>query len=277
MAVTFAFSWALLAAAILRLVLAHSHCYIPSRPFPSPLLRPDDDTLVSLLKELEAEISIEGWSDGPCYSQPFDANITSFAVEITSAEKTLWGHYHTAPFLGNYTDSEPTRVNPSTAFRIASISKVFTVLAVLLEEKAGRLNVRHPVTKYISELAQDEDDGGIRWEDITLESLASQLSGIPRECKVLREADRIKPLTFYEDGQDDLTDKLADEDWGFDDPVAIGLPPIHDKETAECGTNRQTARPCPRKGNSARFIFHKSRNPGLKSANSARTYQRLQT
>ena len=262
MAVVVTLPWALLMSIVIRFASAYSHCYIPSRPYPAPVLRPSDDPLISLLKELNAEIDVEGWSDGPCFSHPFDANITSFAVEITSAEQSLWGHYHTAPFLGNYTDSEPTPVNANTAFRIASISKIFTVLAMLLKEKAGHLNMRDSIMKYIPDLAQDEDDDGTRWEDITLESLASQLSGIPRECEFPQEGDLMHPPTLYVDGQDDLTDKLADEDWGFGDPVGIGLPPIQDNETAQCGTNRQTARPCSRKGNLASFICHEPRKPG---------------
>ena len=58
------------------------------------------------------------------------------------------------------------------------------------------------------------------------------------------------------DGVQDLTDELADQDWGFDDPILIGLPPIHDNDTAECGINRQSGRSCSRNG--------KSSNPKIK-------------
>ena len=177
------FLLAYLVVTLLPLVLAKAHCYNPSSPFPAPLLQANNDALVSIFRDIKIEIQNAIQNVDP----PFNVNTTSFAVEVTSTEETLWGHYRTAPLLGNYTDSEPTHVNPNTAFRIASISKVFTVLAVLLEEKASRLNLRDPITKYITELANDENDGGIRWEDITLESLASQLSGIPRECGLLAE------------------------------------------------------------------------------------------
>ncbi len=164
------------------LVLTYSHCYNPSRPFPVPELQADDIALVSRFRDVETEIQNAIYSADP----PFNLSITSFTVEVTSAEQTLWGHYHTAPLLGNYTDSEPTRASLNTAFRIASISKVFTVLAVLLQEKAGYLSLRDPVTKYIAELTSNRNESGIKWEDITLESLASQLSGIPRECGLPR-------------------------------------------------------------------------------------------
>ena len=172
------FSVACLLLTFVALVSTNLHCYNPSRPFPASVLRANNNVLEPTFRDIEAELQNALNSADP----PFNMNVTSFAVEVTSAEKTLWGHYHTAPLLGNYTDSEPTRVNPNTSFRIASISKVFTVLAALLQEKKGHLSLRDPVTKYIPELANDRKDGKIMWEDITLESLASQLSGIPREC-----------------------------------------------------------------------------------------------
>lgn len=55
-------------------------------------------------------------------------------------------------------------------------------------------------------------------------------------------------LTLGIDGQSDMADELTDKDLGFDDPIAIGLPPTLDNDTAHCATNRQTAKPCSRKG-----------------------------
>lgn len=172
------FVLAYLIITLVPLVLTYSHCYNPSRPFQAPVLQADNNALASTFRDIEIALQNAMHSADP----PFNVNTTSFAIEVTSAEQTVWGYYYTAPLLGNYTDSEPTHVNPDTAFRIASISKVFTVLAVLLQERSGHLSLRDPVTKYITDLRSDENDGGIRWEDITLESLASQLSGIPREC-----------------------------------------------------------------------------------------------
>ena len=178
-------SLACLALNLVPLVLANVHCYHPSRPYPAPILQANDPRLISSFKDLEKELH-NGLQD----SNPhFNLSTTSFAVEITSTDETLWGQYHTAPLLGNYTDSEPIPVTSNTAFRIASISKVFTVLAALLEEKAGRLSLRDPVTKHVPELTNNGNDGGIMWETITLESLASQLSGIPRECRPHLETD----------------------------------------------------------------------------------------
>lgn len=145
-------------------------CVNPSNPFPPPFLQPTDETLSKLFSDLEHDFSNAG-----CEKQ-WNPNTTSFAVEITSAESTLWSTYHTASkrVSGNVTGD--------TYFRIASITKVFTVLAILLLQSDGKLTLQDPITKYIPELNQGGNMGNIEWGSITLESLASQLSGIPRDC-----------------------------------------------------------------------------------------------
>ena len=64
--------------------------------------------------------------------------------------------------------------------------KTFTVLGLLYQEKAGNLSLDDPVDKYIEELKEPQN-GTLSWKDITLRSLASQLSGIPRECVIPRK------------------------------------------------------------------------------------------
>ena len=100
---------------------------------------------------------------------------------------TLWESHHTAAYLGEYIDSEPLKeVDGDTAYAIASISKIFAVLGLLLQED---VDWRDPVTKWVPELVeggggkQEEDSGRVDWESVTLESLGSQLSGILRDCE----------------------------------------------------------------------------------------------
>ena len=146
-------------------------CVNPSNAFPHPHLYAGDGALSKLFYNLEYDLN-ESQSENQ-----WNSNTTSFAIEITSAESTLWGTYHTASkrVSGNVTGD--------TYFRIASITKVFTVLAILLQQNEGKLSLQDSVSKYIPELTQGKNEGSIQWEDISLESLASQLSGIPRECK----------------------------------------------------------------------------------------------
>lgn len=54
------------------------------------------------------------------------------------------------------------------------------MLGVLYQHAAGNLSLDDPVDQYIAELS-GPGSGVLPWKDITLRSLASQLSGIPRE------------------------------------------------------------------------------------------------
>lgn len=68
--------------------------------------------------------------------------------------------------------------SPSTVFHIASVSKQFTVFAVLLLEKEGKLSLEDDIRKYISEVP----DFG---KTITLRHLASHTSGMRDQWNLL--------------------------------------------------------------------------------------------
>ena len=66
-------------------------------------------------------------------------------------------------------------VDYNTIFRAASVTKIFTVLAVLLSEDIG-IRMGDKIGKFVEEL-----NGDGRWKDTTVGMLASQMSGAPRE------------------------------------------------------------------------------------------------
>lgn len=196
-------------------VAAIGVCYNPGPAFPPVNYVLNQTHFNRLSVKLDKVIknvldSPDGWT----------TNITSFAVQITSIKETLWSHFYTAPILGEYEDSDPTAVTGDTAFRVASISKTFTVYAVLLQHG---INLEDPVTKYIPELLEGEkDDYMVQWDQITIRSLASQLSGISRETG--------------------LSDLAVDTSL-LPDPVASGFPPIDEQDLAPCMKN-STDRAC---------------------------------
>ncbi|KAL9083558.1 MAG: hypothetical protein Q9165_008483 [Trypethelium subeluteriae] len=154
---------------------------------------------------------------------PLFANITSFSIAVTTKEELVYEFHHSAQVQGragsdvameeNLSSREqdilgsrrPEKkiVDGNTAYRIASCTKVFTVLALLLEKD---VNWDDPVTKWLPELrgpdsslanAKHGFESGleeleeeerlinhVHWESITLRSLASQLSGIARQYGV---------------------------------------------------------------------------------------------
>jgi CubicO group peptidase (beta-lactamase class C family) len=98
----------------------------------------------------------------------WNSTINSFSVMATSAEETFFTYHHTAP-MNN--ESSVQNVDGNTVYAIASITKVFTVLAVWLE---GRMNLDDPIGKYVQELNNSD------WEDVTLRLLTSQIAAVPR-------------------------------------------------------------------------------------------------
>ena len=67
-----------------------------------------------------------------------------------------------------------TSVDGDSQYRIASITKSFTILGLLYQHALGNLHLDDSIDKYIPEL-KEPDKGELPWKDITLRSLASQL------------------------------------------------------------------------------------------------------
>ncbi|OCT51495.1 beta-lactamase family protein [Cladophialophora carrionii] len=132
---------------------------------------------------------------------------SSYSVEVTSSHRTLWSTFHTARDK-NETRPGAVKVDSTSRYRIASITKVFTVLGILQLHGAGRVSLDDSVAKYVSfstgtaNSHSTANSGSIDWDKITLRTLASQLSGLPRDW-----------------AQGDLLTAP-------DDHTAMGLPPI---------------------------------------------------
>jgi CubicO group peptidase (beta-lactamase class C family) len=61
---------------------------------------------------------------------------------------------------------------PSTRFRIGSVTKQFTAMAILLLQEQGKLRVQDPICEYISGCPAS-------WKTITIQHLLTHTSGIP--------------------------------------------------------------------------------------------------
>lgn len=65
-----------------------------------------------------------------------------------------------------------TEINDSTVFSIASISKQFTAVLILLQMEQGKLDLNDKASKYIKDLQKKE------YEDITIKQLLNHTSGL---------------------------------------------------------------------------------------------------
>ena len=156
--------------------LASATCYEPSFAHPPPEYDRHHPALKDAFTHIHDVLTIA--LGDPKY------NSTSISVEITSSKESLWEFHHTA-HERNASRPDIPQVNGDALYRIASITKAFTVLGLLQQHAAGNLSLDDPLEKYISELKAPQN-GTIPWKDITLRSLASQLSGIPRERMFLQ-------------------------------------------------------------------------------------------
>lgn len=103
---------------------------------------------------------------------------TSFSIGLISLDQPdvavpAWEYHHLAPNNVNGT----RYLTRDSQYLIGSISKVITDYILL----KSRLDLDQSVVKYVPSLANDSSL--IRWENITLRQLASQLADIPPNCR----------------------------------------------------------------------------------------------
>ena len=116
-------------------------------------------------------------------------NTSTFSIGVYSAndEGLAYQKHFTDPTVAK-SDVGVHSVDADTIYRIGSTSKLFTVLGFL--SKVGYQKWYDPITLYLPEdlFAPSKLDnistGALpQWSDITIGDLASQLSGVSRDCK----------------------------------------------------------------------------------------------
>ncbi len=92
--------------------------------------------------------------------------------------------------MANYELNVPN--TPQTVFRIGSITKQFTAMAIMMLQERGKLNVNDPICKYL-------ENCPAAWQPVTIRHLLTNTSGIlsytdlPDTQKV-----SVQPSTFAE-------------------------------------------------------------------------------
>lgn len=108
------------------------------------------------------------------------SNTSSFVIDVYSAVTNTsiytYTHEATEPAMN---ETFPAELNDESIFRIGSVSKLFTVYAILAHAR-GLDVLSHPVTQYLPELegnAGKDSLNRIVWEDVTVGALASHQAG----------------------------------------------------------------------------------------------------
>lgn len=104
---------------------------------------------------------------------------TSYAIKAKIGGTEIFNYDYTAP---PYADASRVELY-ETKVRIASVTKLFTVLSVILS--ADKIGWEDSINKYVTELQGDV------WNEVTISALASQTSGLGRfvrtPLKLLKE------------------------------------------------------------------------------------------
>jgi D-alanyl-D-alanine carboxypeptidase len=110
--------------------------------------------------------------------------IPGLAIAIIRGREILWRHDYGFADLGRN-----RLVGPDTRFRLGSMSKLLTGLAVVQLRDAGKLDLDQPVTRHLPwfRLAGDP------MPTITIRELLLHLSGLPREAPGASWTDRTMP------------------------------------------------------------------------------------
>lgn len=115
-------------------------------------------------------------------SRLLNKSAVSIGVKSIHEDDLIFNYHFTPPTTTGLGVSE---VNESTIYRIASGTKLFTVLSTL---QASNVNLDDSIVKYLPQLrnATSGRDGltAVSWEDVTVGSLASHLSGMGPDCKL---------------------------------------------------------------------------------------------
>lgn len=152
------------------------HCPPLGAVLPAPRHPSTDGTVKSAVEALE--IALESTISA--------LNGSGVAIGVKSIhESNLLLEYTHTP--SEYDPRGVSRIDGDTVFRLASMSKLFPVLAVL---KLHNVDLNDAVTKYLPELHDLNKQARaqnpiwiVDWDEITLGALASHLGGIPADSE----------------------------------------------------------------------------------------------
>lgn len=122
--------------------------------------------------------------------QRFPENEPGACVIVTSGDSIIYNRSFGYAILPGHENEEGVKITPDTKFNICSVSKQFSVLALLKLEEMGLLSLQDPVKKYFPQFQADF------FNDITLAHLISHTSGLP-DSRPRTEADWKRYTALY--------------------------------------------------------------------------------
>jgi len=174
----------ILLSSLLALSDGAPNCPILGPAFPKPQRPSDNAVIKAAVANLTAHFNGKATDDG----QP-KKNV-SWAIEVWSANEPglIFSHYHTQTNLDTLNNTGVTKVDANSVFRLGSLTKIYTVLTWLVQD--GDIKWTTPITQFVPELREIQDKQPknavyrMDWDAVTVGALMSQMSGMPRDCKL---------------------------------------------------------------------------------------------
>ena len=133
-------------------------------PAQAPALGPGQAGLDAAIASIDATITSEFAKDG----------VGGLSIGIVSGHQLIWSKHY------GYADAEAKRVaDNDTAYRVGSITKQFTALALLQLVEKNQMRLSDPLEKYVPEMKQGKSSPA--GTPITLLQVAMMTSGLARE------------------------------------------------------------------------------------------------
>jgi CubicO group peptidase (beta-lactamase class C family) len=153
-------------------------CPIHGQQYPPPTALRNEPDFYNAAAAFEAAFTAN------LTSKPYNTTTFSVGMFTTSDAGLVYEYHHTDPLVASAAKGVES-VNAGSVYRIASISKVFTVYLWLLN--AGERLLNEPITTFLPQLAhvplpQGVDSVITDWEEITIGELGSHLGGVARDC-----------------------------------------------------------------------------------------------
>ena len=124
-----------------------------------------DPRLDSALRDIDTRIAADFAKDG----------VGGISIGVVSAEKLVWSKHY------GYAEAETKRVaNNDTVYRVGSITKQFTALALLQLVEQGKMRLTDPLEKHVPEV-RNVQKSYAGTPPITLLQVATMHSGLARE------------------------------------------------------------------------------------------------
>ena len=116
-------------------------------------------------------------------------HIVGLSVEVVKKNDIIWSNG-----FGYSNLRKKIKATNSTIYRVASITKVFTALGIMILQDHNLLNINNSVEKYLPEFSIQPDDDNDTEKDITIKELLTHTAGLPVSLGYIPYNEQLKIL-----------------------------------------------------------------------------------